>query len=110
MMIDARDRECRPKRTYDLEALEELIASLLQASEEGAAVIVEGRRDLLALRSLGLCGPVIMASSRSALDLAEEAARDYSRSYCLQTGMRKAMRCARPLGGTCAPSAFVRMG
>ena len=83
MMIDARDRECRPKRTYDLEALEELIASLLQASEEGAAVIVEGRRDLLALRSLGLCGPVIMASSRSALDLAEEADRDYSQVILL---------------------------
>ena len=30
-----------------------------------------------ALRALGLPGPVIMASRRSALDLAEEAARSY---------------------------------
>ena len=38
-------QESRPKRTYDLEALEELIASLLEASIQGAAIIVEGRRD-----------------------------------------------------------------
>lgn len=70
-------QESRPKRTYDLEALEELIASLLDASYHGAAIIVEGRRDLQALRALGLPGPVIMASRRSALDLAEDAARNY---------------------------------
>ncbi|TFH54011.1 MAG: topoisomerase [Methanothrix sp.] len=71
------EHESRPKRTYDLEALEELIASLLDASYQGAAIIVEGRRDLQALRALGLPGPVIMASRQSALDLAEEAARNY---------------------------------
>ena len=70
--------ECRPKRTYDLEALEELIAALLEASSLGAAIIVEGRHDELALRALGLSGPVIMASHRRALDLAEEAARSFS--------------------------------
>ena len=71
------EQEGRAKGTYDLEALEELIASLLEASYQGAAVIVEGRRDLQALRSLGLPGPVIMASRRRALDLAEDAARSY---------------------------------
>jgi len=71
------EHESRPKRTYDLEALEELIASLIDASYQGAAVIVEGRRDLQSLRALGLTGPVIMASRRSALDLAEDAARSY---------------------------------
>lgn len=77
------DDQSRPKRTYDLEGLEELIASLIEASSEGAAVIVEGRRDELSLRSLGLAGPVIMASRRSALDLAEDAARRYSRIILL---------------------------
>jgi 5S rRNA maturation endonuclease (ribonuclease M5) len=76
-------QEIRPKRTYDLEALEELIASLIDASCQGAAVIVEGRRDLLALRALGLPGPVIMASRRPALELAEEAARSYSQIILL---------------------------
>ena len=70
--------ESRPKRTYDLEALEELIAALLEASMQGAAIIVEGRHDELALRALGLPGPVMMASHRRALDLAEEAARSFS--------------------------------
>ena len=62
-------QDTRPKRTYDLEGLEELICSLVEASLLGAAIIVEGRRDLEALRSLGLQGPVIMASRQSALDL-----------------------------------------
>lgn len=83
------DQESRPKRTYDLEALEELIASLLDASCQGAAVIVEGRRDLIALRTLGLSGPVIMASRRSALDLAEDAARNYSQIILLTDWDRK---------------------
>ena len=76
-------QDSRPKRTYDLEALEELIATLLDASCQGAAVIVEGRRDLQALRALGLPGPVIMASRRPALDLAEDAARSYPRIILL---------------------------
>ena len=73
MKGSVRDRgreECKDKRTYDLEAVEELLAALVEASGQGAATIVEGRRDELALRALGLTGPVIMASRRSALDLA----------------------------------------
>jgi 5S rRNA maturation endonuclease (ribonuclease M5) len=82
-------QEIRPKGTYDLEALEELIASLIDASCQGAAVIVEGRRDLQALRALGLPGPVIMASRRPALELAEEAARSYSQIILLTDWDRK---------------------
>ena len=77
------DLESRPRGTYDLEALEEQIAKLIEASTQGAAVIVEGRRDMLALRALGLSGPVIMASRRPALHLAEDAARAYSRIILL---------------------------
>ena len=83
------ERESRPKGTYDLQALEELIASLLDASYQGAAIIVEGRRDEQALRALGLPGPVIMASRRSALDLAEDAARDYPQIILLTDWDRK---------------------
>jgi 5S rRNA maturation endonuclease (ribonuclease M5) len=89
-MIGGRaDQESRPKRTNDLDALEELIGNLLDASGQGAAVIVEGRRDLLALRSLGLSGPVILASRRPALDLAEDAARNYSEIILLTDWDRK---------------------
>jgi len=71
------DRGGRVKCTYDLEGLEELIASLLEASDRGAAIIVEGIRDRRSLRSLGVKGPVILASQRPALNLAEDAARKY---------------------------------
>lgn len=67
----------RPKGTYDIEALEELIGALIEASQRGAAIIVEGRRDKMALQSLGASGPVIMASSKSILDMAEDAASHY---------------------------------
>jgi len=76
-------QEIRQKRTYDLDALEELLNSLMDASSQGAAVIVEGRRDELALRSLGLRGPMIMASRRPALDLAEDAARRFRKIVML---------------------------
>jgi len=71
-------RESRKKGTYDLEALEEVISALKMASNGGAVVIVEGLRDEKSLRDLGIEGPVIMASRRPALDLAEGAARRYS--------------------------------
>lgn len=76
-------QDIRQKKTYDYEALEELIASLQDASTGGAVIIVEGRRDESALRSLGIGGPVMMASHRSALDLAEDAARNYSQIIML---------------------------
>lgn len=88
-------KEVREKKTYDLEALEELIAALIEASDQGAATIVEGRRDELSLRELGLTGPVIMASRRSALDLAEDAARSYSNIILLTDWDRKGDEMAR---------------
>ncbi len=75
MVCGKAQNDSRLKGTYDLEALEALIAALMEASIQGAAIIVEGRRDEQALRALGLKGPVVMASRRSALDLAEDTAR-----------------------------------
>ncbi|VVB64949.1 Ribonuclease M5 [uncultured archaeon] len=65
----------RQKGTYDVEALEELISALLEASGRGAVIIVEGRRDQESLRALGIPGPVITASHKPALALAEDLAR-----------------------------------
>lgn len=67
----------RTRGTYDGEALEELISALVEASDRGAAIIVEGRRDQESLRALGVQGQVIMASQKSALILAEEAAKKF---------------------------------
>lgn len=76
-MTGGQMQDNRSKRTYDLDALEEQISALMEASQKGAAIIVEGMRDERALRALGISGPVIMASRRPALELAEDAARRY---------------------------------
>ena len=67
----------RTKGTYDVEALEELIGALLEASDHGAAIIVEGRRDRESLRALGALGPIIMASQKPLLSLAEDVAGEH---------------------------------
>lgn len=83
-MINLRkDQEPRQKKTYDYESLEELITALQNASTEGAVIIVEGRRDESALRSLGINGPVMLASHKSSLDLAEDVSRKYSQIIIL---------------------------
>jgi 5S rRNA maturation endonuclease (ribonuclease M5) len=70
-------RSSRARRTYNIDALEDVIDALLDASAGGALVIVEGIRDRDSLRKLGISGPVVMASRRSCLDLAEDAARNF---------------------------------
>jgi 5S rRNA maturation endonuclease (ribonuclease M5) len=75
-MLNSRNNS-RTKGTYDAEALEELISALLEASGRGAVIIVEGRRDQESLRALGIHGPVIMASQKPALALAEDVAREH---------------------------------
>jgi 5S rRNA maturation endonuclease (ribonuclease M5) len=92
-----RPLDIRRKGTYDYDELEELISSLLEASSEGTAIIVEGRRDERALRSLGLRGPVILASRRSALALAEEASRSYKKIILLTDWDEKGDEMARGL-------------
>jgi 5S rRNA maturation endonuclease (ribonuclease M5) len=70
-----RGREPRTRKTsLDPESLEELISSLVEASDDGAAIIVEGVRDERSLRDLGVRGPIVRASGRPALELAEETA------------------------------------
>jgi 5S rRNA maturation endonuclease (ribonuclease M5) len=94
----------RIKGTYNIEALEELIDALQEASCRGAAIIVEGRRDLESLRALGVPGPVIAASCKSALSLAEEASRSYSEIIVLtdwdEKGEEMALQIERYLRST----------
>jgi len=85
----------RQKMTYDLEALEEQISALLEASDQGAAIIVEGMRDMRALRALGIRGPIILASRQPALRLAEDAARKYKEIIVLTDWDKKGDEMAR---------------
>lgn len=87
----------RQKRTYDLDALEVQISALVEASSNGAAVIVEGMRDMRALRALGVSGPIVMASRSPALGLAEDAARKYSEIVVLTDWDQKGDEMARTI-------------
>ena len=91
-------REPRKRKpSLDPESLEELIASLVEASEDGAAIIVEGVRDERSLRDLGVSGTVVRASRRAALEVAEEAARDYREIVILTDWDRAGEELARKL-------------
>jgi 5S rRNA maturation endonuclease (ribonuclease M5) len=76
-IVQAKRINSRTKGTYNEEALEELIESLLEASSHGAAIIVEGMRDRDSLRALGVKGPIMMASQKPLLYLAEDIAADH---------------------------------
>ncbi|MHC1594760.1 MAG: toprim domain-containing protein [Methanotrichaceae archaeon] len=65
------------RATCDLEALEGLIEELREASDGGAAIIVEGIKDRRSLRELGIDGTIITAAGRPALEVAEDAAQNF---------------------------------
>lgn len=78
-----------------LEQLEALIQELRQQSDEGAAIIVEGKRDRRALRELGINGPVILGTQKALLELCEEVAREYSKVIVLTDWDEKGDKLAR---------------
>ncbi|MHC1631203.1 MAG: toprim domain-containing protein [Methanotrichaceae archaeon] len=65
------------KVSCDIESLEGLIDDLQEASDRGAAIIVEGIKDQRSLRELGIAGPIITTAQRPALDVAEGTAREF---------------------------------
>lgn len=54
-----------------LEKLDELILELQALSDTGAIIIVEGRRDVESLRSLGIKGDIKLSSQQPLLDFTE---------------------------------------
>ena len=60
-----------------LEEINKLLEELRQISSEGALVIVEGKRDIKSLRSLGVKGEIlpVKASGRSFIDVLAEMER-----------------------------------
>ena len=59
-----------------LEKIEELIDELLQQSKAGTIIIVEGKRDIVALRKLGIRGHVEAAAQKKLLEFSERIAND----------------------------------
>ncbi len=58
-----------------LEKLEELILELKNLSDAGAIIVVEGRKDVESLRSLGINGEVKLSSQQPLLDFTEKLSR-----------------------------------
>jgi len=53
-------------------ALMRAIEDLKELAEEGAVIIVEGRRDAKALRMLGIRGRIVVSSNRSNAEIVDE--------------------------------------
>lgn len=58
-----------------LEKLEELILELQVLSDTGAIIVVEGRKDVESLRSLGVNGEIKLSSQKPLLDFTEQLSR-----------------------------------
>jgi 5S rRNA maturation endonuclease (ribonuclease M5) len=58
-----------------LERIEELLAELSEYSERGAIIIVEGKRDILSLKRLGIEGNFELATRHSLFNFSERIAK-----------------------------------
>jgi 5S rRNA maturation endonuclease (ribonuclease M5) len=58
-----------------LERVEELLSELSEYSEKGAIIIVEGKRDVLSLRKLGIEGNFELATRQSLFNFSERIAQ-----------------------------------
>jgi len=58
-----------------LEKLEELILELSELSENGAIIVVEGRKDVESLRFLGINGEIKLASQQPLLEFTESLSK-----------------------------------
>ena len=55
-----------------LESIEEIILELQELAQSGAIIVVEGRRDVESLRSLGISGEIRLACQHPLLKFAEQ--------------------------------------
>ncbi|KKG12695.1 toprim domain-containing protein [Methanosarcina sp. 2.H.A.1B.4] len=58
-----------------LERIEELIAELSEHSERGAVIIVEGKRDIISMKRLGIEGSFELATHQSLFNFSERIAK-----------------------------------
>ena len=58
-----------------LEKLDGLILELQDMSDKGAIIIVEGRKDVESLRSLGINGEIKLSSQQPLIDITEQLSR-----------------------------------
>ncbi len=62
-------------RRYEL--IERVLQDLMEVSERGAVIVVEGRNDESTLRNLGICGAIESPCGQSLLHLTDSLASNY---------------------------------
>jgi 5S rRNA maturation endonuclease (ribonuclease M5) len=80
-----------------LEKLEELILELKNLSDAGAIIVVEGRKDVESLRSLGINGEIKLSSQQPLLDFTEKLSRSGKDIVLLTDWDRKGGMVARKI-------------
>lgn len=80
-----------------LEMLEEFILELQALSDTGAIIVVEGRRDVESLRSLGIRGDIKLSSQQPLLDFTEQLSRSGKDIVLLTDWDRKGGMVARKI-------------
>ncbi len=80
-----------------LEKLEELILELKNLSDAGVIIVVEGRKDVESLRSLGVNGEIKLSSQQPLLDFAEKLSRSGKDIVLLTDWDRKGGMVARKI-------------
>ncbi len=80
-----------------LEMLDEFILELQALSDTGAIIVVEGRRDVESLRSLGIRGDIKLSSQQPLLDFTEQLSRSGKDIVLLTDWDRKGGMVARKI-------------
>ncbi|MFH1322801.1 MAG: toprim domain-containing protein [Methanobacteriota archaeon] len=80
-----------------LEKLEELILELMNLSDTGVIIVVEGRKDVESLRSLGVNGVIKLSSQQPLLDFTEKLSRSGKDIVLLTDWDRKGGMVARKI-------------
>jgi 5S rRNA maturation endonuclease (ribonuclease M5) len=80
-----------------LEKLEELILELKNLSDTGVIIVVEGRKDVESLRSLGVNGVIKLSSQQPLLDFTEKLSRSGKDIVLLTDWDRKGGMVARKI-------------
>jgi 5S rRNA maturation endonuclease (ribonuclease M5) len=80
-----------------LEMLEELVLKLQALADTGAIIVVEGRRDVESLRSLGIRGEIKLSSQQPLLDFTEQLSRSGKDIVLLTDWDRKGGMVARKI-------------
>ncbi len=80
-----------------LEKLEELILELKNLSDAGVIIVVEGRKDVESLRSLGVNGEIKLSSQQPLLDFTEKLSRSGKDIVLLTDWDRKGGMVARKI-------------